>query len=109
MCGIYFWFLFKREQASTYGLLCEGLLLSRLIPSCQQQLTKTHINMMNKKTLIKKTMEMMRLMLIYLITGDKEGNAGDYDEDDRGQEGLAHVEGQLPLRFQMETLPNRSY
>ena len=54
-------------------------------------------------------MEMMRLMIIYLITGDKEGNAGDYDEDDRGQEGLAHVEGQLPLRFQMETLPNRSY
>ena len=53
--------------------------------------------------------EKMRIMLIYLITGNKEGNAGDYDEDDRGQEGLAHVEGQLPLRFQMETLPNRSY
>ena len=49
-------------------------------------------------------MEMMRLMIIYLITGDKEGNAGDYDEDDRGQEGLAHVEGQLPLRCQMKTL-----
>ena len=56
-----------------------------------------------------KKMEMMRLMLIYLITGDKEGNAGDYDEDDRGQEGLAHVEGQLPLRCQMKTLPNSSY
>ena len=45
----------------------------------------------------------MRLMLIYLITGDKEGNAGDYDEDDRGKEGLAHVEGQLPLRWHIKT------
>ena len=48
----------------------------------------------------------MRIMLIYLIAGNKEGNAGDYDEDDRGQEGLAHVEGQLPLRCHMITLCN---
>ena len=45
----------------------------------------------------------MRIMLIYLIAGNKEGNAGDYDEDDRGKEGLAHVEGQLPLRCHMKT------
>ena len=42
--------------------------------------------------------------MIYLITGNKEGNAGDYDEDDRGKEGLAHVEGQLPLRWHIKTV-----
>ena len=51
----------------------------------------------------------MRIMLIYLIAGNKEGNAGDNDEDDRGQKGLAHVEGQLPLRHHMKTLLNSSY
>ena len=42
-------------------------------------------------------------MLVFLVAGNKEGNEGDYDENDRGKEGLAHVEGQLPLRCCMKT------
>ena len=35
---------------------------------------------------------------LHLVAWNKEGDTGNHYEDDWGQEGLAHVEGELPLR-----------